>query len=68
MKRRLRRATGSVPTDDWSLGCGKCARTVYEFTAMAEKWRYWSDGRRLVPICPDGARLEFALDAPASGG
>jgi hypothetical protein len=57
-----------VPTDDWSLGCGKCARTVYEFTAMAEKWRYWSDGRRLVPICPDGARLEFALDAPASGG
>jgi hypothetical protein len=68
MKHRLRRAMGSVPTDDGSLGCAKCCRTVDEFTAMAEKWRYWSDGRDLVPICPDCARREFALDAPASGG
>lgn len=43
-------------------------RHVDEFTAMAEKWRYWGDGRDLVPICPDCARREFALDAPASGG
>jgi hypothetical protein len=68
MKRRLRRATGSVPTHDSPLGCAKCCRTVVEFTAMAEKWRYLSDGRELVPICPDCARRELALDVRASGG
>lgn len=67
MKRRLRRVP-SVPTDDRSLGCAKCCRTVDEFTAMAEKWRYWSDRGDLVPICPDCARREFAVNAPASTG
>ena len=38
-----------------------------EFTAIAEKWGYWSDGAgELVPFCPERAKREFASDAPAS--
>jgi hypothetical protein len=59
---------GSVPTDDWSLSCAKCCRTVDEFTAMAEKWRYWSDGGEFLPICTDCARRELALHARTGRG
>ena len=41
---------------------------VDEFTAIAEKWGYWSDGvGELVPFCPECAKREFALAARASG-
>jgi len=61
---RLRRM--SELTD--KLRCAECGREVDEFTAIAEKWRYWSDGvGELVPICPECARREFASDARASG-
>jgi hypothetical protein len=46
----------------------ECRREVDEFTAIAEKWGYWSDGcRELLPFCPECASREFAPDAPASG-
>jgi hypothetical protein len=33
---------------------GRSSREVDEFTAIAEKWRYWSDGvGELVPFCPE---------------
>ena len=49
-----------------SLECAECSRTVDEFTAISEKWRYWSDGRELVAFCPECAQREFAHEAPAS--
>jgi hypothetical protein len=27
-----------------SISCAECGREVDEFTAIAEKWGYWSDG------------------------
>ncbi len=48
--------------------CSECGRAVDEFTAIAERWRYFSDGcGELLPYCPACARREFAEDAPASG-
>jgi hypothetical protein len=39
------------------------ARDVDEFTALAERWSYWSDGcGELLPFCPERARGEFAGD------
>ena len=48
------------------IRCGQCRRDVDEFTAIAEKWGYWSDGV-LVAFCPDCSRREFSPDARASG-
>jgi hypothetical protein len=50
-----------------SVRCAECAREVDEFTAIAEKWGYWSDGMgELVPFSPECARREFSPDAPRS--
>ena len=49
------------------IRCAECRRDVDEFTAIAEKWGYWSDGvGDLVPFCPECGKREFAPDAPAS--
>lgn len=51
-----------------AVRCSECKRDVDEFTAIAEKWGYWSDGcGELLPFCPECARREFAPGAPASG-
>jgi hypothetical protein len=51
----------SVPAevlDQAAIRCAECGREVDEFTAIAEKWGYWSDGvGELVSFCPS------ALDA-----
>jgi hypothetical protein len=50
------------------MRCEECHRETDEFTAMAERWGYWSDGRgELLPFCPECARREFAPDAPSGG-
>jgi hypothetical protein len=50
------------------IRCAECEREVDEFTAIFEKWGYWSDGvGELVPFCPECARREFAPDTPGSG-
>jgi hypothetical protein len=42
------------------IRCAECGPEVDEFTAIAEKWRYWSDGTgELVPFCPECAGAEF---------
>ena len=39
-----------------TFDCAECRRDVDEFTAIAEKWGYWSDGvGELVPFCPECA-------------
>jgi hypothetical protein len=53
--------------DDAGIRCTECRQEVDEFTAMAEKWRYWSNGSSLLAYCPECARREFASDAPATG-
>jgi hypothetical protein len=54
--------------DESAIRCAECSREVDEFTAIAEKWGYWSDGvGELVPFCPECARRAFAADARASG-
>jgi hypothetical protein len=53
--------------DDQAIRCTECKQEVGEFTAIAERWRYWSDGTSLLPYCLECARREFASDAPASG-
>jgi hypothetical protein len=46
--------------------CAECAREVDEFTAIKERWTYWSHGvGELEPYCPECATREFAPDAPA---
>jgi hypothetical protein len=45
--------------DPAAVECAECARAVSEVEAIAEGWRYWSDGRDLRPFCPDCARYEF---------
>ncbi len=53
-------------SDPLGVSCAECGRDVDEFTAIAEKWRYWSDGvGELIPFCPECARREFALYAAA---
>jgi len=49
-----------------TIRCAECKCEVDEFTAIADGWRYYSDGRDLIPFCPACARGEFAPDAPAS--
>ena len=59
-----------VSSDDSVVRCAECSREVDEFTAIAEKWGYWSDGDgdgELVPFCPECARRAFGRDAPAAG-
>ena len=50
--------------DHPSVHCAECSRSVDDFTAIAEKWRYWSDGSELVVFCPECARREFLPDPP----
>ncbi len=51
-----------------TFACSECHREVDEFTAISERWGYWSDGcGELLLFCPDCARREFAPDAPAGG-
>ncbi len=53
---------------DGDIRCAECDREVDEFTAIAEKWGYWSDGAgELMPFCPECAKREFAPDARAYG-
>jgi hypothetical protein len=57
-----------VNRDESSIYCAECQRTVDELTAIAERWRYWSDGcGELLAYCPACAEREFSPDAPASG-
>ena len=36
------------------IRCEECRRTVDEFTAIAERWGYWSDGcGELLSFCPE---------------
>jgi hypothetical protein len=63
-----------IRTDPNAVGNGQerepsFARTsVNEFTAISERWGYWSDGcGELLPFCPECSGREFAHDAPASG-
>jgi hypothetical protein len=39
--------------DETVIRCEECKREVDEFTAVAEKWRFFSDGSELLPYCPD---------------
>ena len=56
-----------VDTGIGSVRCAECDREVDEFSAIAEKWGYWSDGfGELVPFCPECAKREFAPDSPRS--
>jgi hypothetical protein len=48
------------------IRCTECKREVDEFTAIAESWAFWSDGRDLLPYCPTCSEREFSPDAPAS--
>jgi hypothetical protein len=48
---------------DSSIRCSECHREVDEFTAIAEDWRLWSDGRELLPYCPRCAQHEFGAPA-----
>jgi len=50
------------------IRCSECRRSVDEFTAMAERWGFWSDGcGELLRFCPDCATREFPPDASAGG-
>ena len=41
------------PIDDTAIRCTECKYEVDEFTAIAEGWRYYSDGcGDLMPFCP----------------
>jgi hypothetical protein len=52
--------------DDGSIRCSECRRDVDEFTAIKERWGYWSDCGDLLPFCQQCARREFAPDAAGS--
>jgi hypothetical protein len=58
----------SVPAvDDMAIRRAECRCEVDEFTAIAEGWRYFSDGcGDLTPFCPECATREFAVDAPVT--
>jgi hypothetical protein len=32
--------------------CTECSREVDEFTRIAERWLFYSNGRDLLPFCP----------------
>ena len=57
-------ASGGV--DEGSNRCSEYGRDVDEFTTIAERWLYYSDGRDLYPYCPPCGKREFSEDAPAS--
>jgi hypothetical protein len=62
-----------VLLDPTALHCSECHRDVDEFTAIAERWGFWSDGcGELLPYCPECAKREFAdhgrSEAAAAGG
>jgi hypothetical protein len=62
-----RRSLVSSAVDDNAVRCTECHREVDEFTAIAERWRYWSDGcGELLPFSPETSKRQFAPDAPAS--
>jgi hypothetical protein len=45
---------------DDSIRCSECRGEVDEFTAIKERWGFWSDGcSELLPYCPESARREF---------
>ena len=46
--------------------CTECQRSIDEKTLVAERWGFWSDGFDLNPFCPECAKREFSVDAPAS--
>jgi hypothetical protein len=47
--------------------CEECGREVDEFTALAGRWGYWSDGcGELLPFCPECADREFRPEAVLS--
>jgi hypothetical protein len=55
----------SGPPERDQLQCSECQREVDEFTAIKERWGFWSDGcGKLLPFCPECARREFSPDAP----
>jgi hypothetical protein len=53
--------------EEAAVVCTECGREVDEFTTIAERWLYYSDGRDLYPFCPECAKREFAPDAAVSG-
>jgi predicted RNA-binding Zn-ribbon protein involved in translation (DUF1610 family) len=56
------------PGEALAVRCRECRRQVDEFTAIAERWVYWSDGSgELLPFCPECGAREFGPDAPARG-
>jgi hypothetical protein len=60
---------GRVPPAEHELiRCSECRRSVDDFTAVMERWTYWSDGcGELMPFCPECAEREFSPAATASG-
>ena len=43
---------------------GRVRRRATSFTAIAERWGFWSDGcGELLPFCPECVRRAFAADA-----
>ena len=53
---------GSAQVDEATIRCEECHREVDEFTAAAEQWHFWSDGRELLPYCPACAERELAVE------
>jgi hypothetical protein len=53
--------------DPRAIRCEECHREVDEFTALAGRWGYWSDGCALLPFCPEFAKREFAPTLPRAG-
>jgi hypothetical protein len=45
--------------DEAVIRCEECQREVDEFTAAAENWHFWLDGRDLLPYCPDCSEREL---------
>jgi len=46
--------------DQQAIRCAECDGEVDEFTAIGEKWGYWSNGvGELVPFCPECSKREF---------
>jgi hypothetical protein len=61
-------ARDAWPNDQPANRYTECHRDVDEFTAIAERWGYWSDAcGEILPFCPECARREFANDAPLTG-
>ena len=52
---------------DGFIRCTECHRDVDGFTAIKERWKFWSNGRDLLPYCPVCSEREFEPDAPATG-